>query len=468
MPAAGASGHTALVDFGRFAIGGATLLLLVVAFALAVESPLYGLAVPAAVLAVGAGLALTRVPLGHLCGVILFFGVTARSKAGVQIEEVVFAAYYLGYLATWLGSRLWVYREPIFRSPVDLCVGGFLVYMTGSIGLTVLFGGDLSYARADWINFSMLGFYFPIREVCERYRWGPWLVVGFVLYLGLFSLVRNVAMFSSALSGAEHAWQVARGRVPMNEMLLLVPALGCLGFAAHEPLGRRWALYTAGFALFTVGVILTQWRAYYVDLAVGAALFFVLLGWRQRGRLTLATALSGAIGLGFGYLVFGDLMTLLVTGILDRILSIGTSTTADISLLNRLLETESVWDRIRQNPIVGYGIGTTFSFFDSIYEATWTKSYAHNGYLTLWFKFGIIGLGLILWTWGASITSSYRTWRRGATDAERTLGVVLAVVLISLIPSHFVSATFSTSDTVMMFAILTGTTAGLAHRTQAR
>ena len=283
MSPTGTAASPVVFRTGQAALGALLLAGLGATLLLATESPALGLIVPGTV-AGGVLLALlSRVPLGHLCGVMVFFGITARLKEGIQAEEVVFAAYYLAYLATWFATRLWVYREPVFQSAVDLCVGGFLLYMTGSLGLTVLFGGKLALAQSDWINFSMLAFYFPIKEACVRYRWGPWVIVGIVLYLGLFSFTRNVFLLSSAFGDAEYAWQVARGRVAMNEMLLLVPALGCLAFAIREPKLRHRLLLTAGFALFSLGVILTQWRAYYVDLALGVGLLFLLVNWQQRG-----------------------------------------------------------------------------------------------------------------------------------------------------------------------------------------
>lgn len=436
--------------------------------ALAVESPLYGLAVPGVVLAAAVPVLLARVPLGSLCGVVVLFGLTARNEDGLQVEEVVFAAAYLSFLLHWFITRLFVYREPVFRGFVDVAIGAFLVYMTASLGLTVLFGGTFRAAQSDWINFSMFAFYFPIREVCERYRFGPWVVVGFVLYLGLFSVIRNVALLSAAFGNVEYAWEVARGRVAMNEILMLVPALGCLAFASQEPRLRARLLLTAGFAVFTVGVILTQWRAYYVDLALGVFLLAITTGPRGFVRVVSLSALSGAVGLALAYLVFGDLVNLLVLGIADRILSIGTATSVDVSLLNRFLETRQVWDLIVQNPIAGYGLGTTFGFYDTIFNATWVKAYAHNGYLTLWYKFGVFGLLAVLAIWGRAIWVAFGAWadRTGGDARGRTLGLAVAVTLVSLLPSHAVSATFSTADTTFTFALLVGTAVGLYRREQ--
>lgn len=468
-PASAATAPAWWMWLGRTGLVTAVAVAVAATVTLALASPLYAVAVPVVVLGAAALGLLSRVPLGQFCGVMFLFGVTARLKEGLQVEEIVYALYYLSYLAGWFGARLWVYRQRVFETKLDLAVIAFLVYMTASLGLTILFNGDLGLARGDWIALSTFAFYFPVKEACVRYRWGPWVIVGVVLYLGLFSFVRNLLLFMTAVQDAEYAWQIARGRVPMNEMLLFVPALGCLGFAVRADRWRERAVLMSGFAVFTVGVILTQWRAYYVDLAFGVLLFGLLLSWRDRTRLALLVGASGVIGIGLGYVLFADQMELIILGIADRILSIGTASTSDISLLNRFLESRSAWELIKQNPIAGYGIGTTFSFFDTIYNATWTKSFVHNGFLLLWFKFGVVGLGLIVFAWIASIAAAYEVWwRRQPAEWERTMGLCVAVALISLIPSHFVSGAFTTSDTVMAFALLMGTAAGMVERIATR
>ena len=315
----------------------------------------------------------------------------------------------------------------------------------------------------------MFAFYFPIREVCERHQLGPWVIVGFVLYLGLFSVIRNVALLSAAFGNVEYAWEVARGRVAMNEILMLVPGPRVPGarVAGAEPPGPPppdgWvrALLRRRHHSRSGGRTTS-------DLALGVFLLAITTGPRGFVRVVSLSALSGAVGLALAYLVFGDLVNLLVLGIADRILSIGTATSVDVSLLNRLLETRQVWDLIVQNPVAGYGLGTSFGFYDTIYNATWVKPYAHNGYLTLWYKFGVFGLLAVLAIWGRAIWVAFGSWadRTGGDARGRTLGLAVAVTLVSLLPSHAVSATFSTADTTFTFALLVGTAMGLHRREQ--
>jgi O-antigen ligase len=282
----------------------------------------------------------------------------------------------------------------------------------------------------------------------------------------IYVFVQIVLLLQSAFADAEQAWQIARGRVAMNEMLLLIPALWTAAFAARAERLNHWLLFAAAFAIFAVGVLLTQWRAYYIDLALGLGLLMLALRGRERGRLVGFIAL-GLLGVALvGVLLFSDLVAPVALGLADRILSIGTATQTDISLLNRLLETAQVWELIKANPIVGYGLGVEFGFYDAISRSTWVKTYVHNGYLMLWYKFGVLGLVAILLVWFRSIGAALRTAREAARPAfERTVALFAGISLISILPSHAVSATFVTGDTVLMFAVLTGLAAGLEART---
>src|SRR5690606_30401769 len=146
--------------------------------------------------------------------------------------------------------------------------------------------------------------------------------------------------------------------------------------------------FAAGFAFFTVGVILTQWRSAYLDIALGIGLLMLLGSWRERGRLAVLLLVGTAVGGFLAYLLFRDLFMLMLLGGVDRILSIGAATAMAICLLNRYTEWEVAWGLIKAIPIVGYGIGTEFGVYDALFGATWVKSFIHNAFLHLWFKLG--------------------------------------------------------------------------------
>jgi O-antigen ligase len=450
-------------SWGRFALGGVLVLGFALTFALAASEPFSALLVPAAF--VGAGLLwrLGGVPLGHLCGVMALFMLSIGYQEGIQPAEIGFALYYAGFLLHWYVTRLFVRRERVVRDGADAALAFFLVYLAVSPLLTSLYVSDPATVLSDLINFSFLAFFFPFREACERSRRGPWVLVGILVLLGTYAMGQNLLLLNRTFTDATALWQIARGRIAMNEMPLLVGAL----FALVLSLAVRPRAYRLGFLLLfgalTAALIAAQSRAYYVDFVLGLLVLGVAIG-RVHRRALLTSSVVGVAGLvAIAFLFLGDYVMLVTYGLIDRALSIGTATTDDISLINRFFETEAAWALVLQNPVLGYGPGTVFGFFDAIYQETWVKPYVHNGYLMLWFKFGIVGLLAILVVWARAIAVSFRTARDAATPAPlQLLGVATGACLIAIIPSHFSAATFSTGDTVMIFTLLCGLASGLA------
>ena len=249
----------------------------------------------------------------------------------------------------------------------------------------------------------------------------------------------------------------------MNEVFVYSASLLALAMTSVSRKPTRFAILSGGFALFTVALILTQWRSYYVAWALAAGIILALIGSAGRRRAGLLLGASLVIGGGLATIIFGDALQLAALGIADRVLSIGTSTTQDVSLMNRYLESYAIWDRILENPIVGHGVGVSFSFFDTIYNGTWTKTFAHNTYLMLWFKFGAFGLGLFLTSWVAAAVSGLKA-SRSATPEVRAVGAFVAGALIAFTLSSLVSGAFATDDVIVAFTLLLA--AGAALRTR--
>lgn len=458
----------------RLAFGGVLATGVVVAGAVAYAAPVLFWLVPLALLAVLGALArwegpVRLSPLAPLGIALVLAGIALKRSEGFRPEEVIFAAYCLPFLIGWYGLRVLVYREPIVRSKVDFAMVVLIVVVNVQTLNGIFLGSDLGLVQSDWRSLSMLGFYFPIKEVCSRYDNGYKIIFYSIIFMAFIALVRNVLITRTILDSAVYAWQVARVRVTSNEIGMTIGAVLCAAYAADAKRRLPLLLASAGFGAFTVGVVLTQWRAYYVSLAFGLLLLTVLADGTGRRRIMRLVLVGAVLGASLLYLILGDGLTLLALGVLDRLLSIGTATQVDISLINRFLETEAIWGRIKVNPVLGYGLGNEFSFFDLVTRKTWTKPFAHNGFVSLWFKLGLVGLVSFLWTWGGSIHAGVALVRQGddLPPVARTLGRASVCMLVALIPSFLTSAPFTTGDTTLCFVLLMGTVTGLAERTRA-
>ena len=409
-------------------------------------------------------LRVARHRLAYYWALMAFFGVQSGFSVGVSPLEVAFGLFYALYLAQWFYERVYARGERVLVTSTDKVLFAFLLYLLVAAGLGAFFGAEPMALASDLANFSTLALYFPTKEIVQRERHGAWHVLAILLLLGVLCSAFNCSEYSEKVSNASFAWQVARGRVTSNEMLLLIGSLVGLGLSVlvRNTLVRAASL--VAFAIALAGLLLTQFRAYYVDFALGVLVISVLVRGRQKAAL-VGLLISGTVVLGaLMFYVVGDALLLMAYGLVDRVLSIRTAGEMDISVLNRLLETRRVIELIVENPVVGYGLGVEFGFYDAIYDRTWVKTFVHNGYLMLWYKFGIIGLGMILWLWLSTIRMGWRACRSTLKDPSRRAAVLLGTaVLISLLPSHVTSAAFSTMDTLVAFGTLLGLVAGAAR-----
>jgi O-antigen ligase len=183
---------------------------------------------------------------------------------------------------------------------------------------------------------------------------------------------------------------------------------------------------------------------------------------KQRLRLIGIGAASIAGIVGLGYLLLGDVFILVATGMLDRVLSIGSAATTDISLINRFRETAVVMGKVMENPILGYGMGVSFSFWDLTFLPPFhhVTTFLHNGYVALWYKFGIWGLGMVLYFWSSAIWHAVKGYRAQGDLLLRLTNLGVAGILISFVISAITSNPFYINDPMFMFGIATGAAAG--------
>ena len=222
---------------------------------------------------------LVRSEIALLTVILAGFVVIVRYAEGFQPEEVVYGLVYLSYLGYWFVSRTLFYRDSYLRTPVDFAIFLFLIYVTGSIVLTPILGGDMRMALSEWSSLSMLAFYFPIKEICTRHRerlpQKPLLIA--LCGIALFVAIRNLFDYRRGLSEADYLWQIATGRVVMNEHVLMMAGLVTIVFLLYSQSWRERTWLGLLSIVFAVGVIIGQSRAVWLSFILGMAVIFLLV-----------------------------------------------------------------------------------------------------------------------------------------------------------------------------------------------
>ena len=424
-------------------------------------------AFPAILLAVAVAFRMFRHPTLNLFVVLIGFVVVANNEAGFQLREIAYALYLYLALACWYVERWVVAREPLLRTRADQALGLFLVLLPCTMVLTMLFGGRLSGAISELFSLSLLALYFPLKEVAARYRWAPRALVLTVVTVGLLVALRNYYEYWLMLGRVTQAWQVETGRVVTNDNLLMVSSLFSLTLVIYARSLKSFA--AAGLAFFVCfgGLILTQSRGYWMAFLVGFMALLWLTDKRRRGHILLLGGLGLAGMIGVGYLLVGSYMDLLLGGLVERILSIGSAATADLSLVNRFREAATVMELIRLNPIVGYGMGVPYYFYDIAHQLTDFDALVHNGYVGLWYKFGLWGLGLVLFFWGSTIWHGIQAFTlQSCARWTRLCGLAATISLLGFVLSTITSNPFFLKDSLFIFSVTAGLAGGAYLRSR--
>ena len=421
--------------------------------------------VPIVLLAPAAAFYLFKRPLLNLAVVLSGFSLIVGFKAGLQAEEILYGLYYLSFLGYWFFTRSYLQRQVICNRPEERTLLIFLVLVTLTVPLSVAFDGWPDMIFGEWLSFTMLGFYWPIKEAIEKDERGLKVVVGSLIVVGLFVLVRNLLEYQSDLSNAEQLWQIASSRAITNESLLMIPAFFCIVlYLRTRSFPGRMLLLATVLGMFA-GLILTQSRAYWVTFFLGTGFIFMFVSGKDKIRI-LSVGIVSAVGIGtLAYVILGDYLMLVLSGLLDRFLTLQSAVSNDVSLINRFLETQGVWEHIKVNPILGYGMGVPYRFYNITFEYSEIKTFVHNGYVALLFKFGVWGLGMMLFMMVRFFVTAFQNWKKRHDQLlPRLISLSVAAGLLALSVNATTANPFYQNDLMFIYASLWGIAGGIRAR----
>lgn len=419
---------------------------------------------PVVVLALVGGLVLFQHPRANFVVWLLGFPLLLSSDEGIQLHEALYGLYFYAFLAHWYGRRLLLYQSPLVRGFEDRMVVLWLTLgMALGITLGLLFGTDLGPLRGEVIAFSFVAIYFPIREMCRREERGPLLVLLLIVWIGVYVTIDNALVARQRFEAATELWQIADIRTGGRELLLQFGALLVLAVITTTRSWRSRLFFLLMEGMLVSGLILTKSRVFWVSFAMGIILLVAVAKGERREMLALLGLGSLAL-FGFALLFAGDYLELIILGIRNRILSLNAAGT-DVSLLNRFAESAAVRERIWVNPVLGYGLGTEYTYYRLIEQATLTYNYIHNGYLAVWFKFGIWGMMLVGATWGRATWCAWQVGRaRTLPPFERMLGYGVLACLLSMVLPAYTTSVFFEDEKLSAFVIAIALGCGLYQR----
>jgi O-Antigen ligase len=236
-------------------------------------------------------------------------------------------------------------------------------------------------------------------------------------------------------------------------------ALG-LAFNSSNP-HQRAALMIAAAPLLASPIGGGQ-RAAYIELAVALAVLVTLIIVSRRTLLTTATE----VGLGAMIVAAVVLVpTLVSTAVADEakrppleqeIAGSVSGGEEQLTTAGRLHQWRTARDLIEQRPVLGWGLGTEFEYYDPGFNEFFPLDFTHNVVLDLLLRSGIIGLLFFLTALGATAYRGLRAWL-GLGDgllAGLALGTLAAIG--GMLAKGMAESTFEKYRLAIAIALLIG------------
>ncbi len=363
-----------------------------------------------------------------------------RQEEGALGADVIFFAAY-----TVLGTLAWVVKEIVLgethlvRSRFDVFfVSTILLCIITTMIAGVVHGAEFRFMIREYLSFLLLLFYFPVRSLVSRRREVPRLFATMV-FLGLMSGVVNLMTYQEKVVASALAFGEVNARSAMNEPLSAV--LFCCCFALVVGARKFWTrlLALGGLSIFGGLLVLSLSRGPIVATAVGTLTVLFLLYRRRALRVLLYALVALVVNVGAAFLLLPDFAESIFANIEGRFQTVE-RLGSDVSFGSRFAESKSLYTEfIPASPLIGYGFGVPYTFYDPVFEVTSRPYYTHNGYLHALFKFGVpLGVLLLLLV---LLSPLLRYPYAGVRRLDRNSRLILAGALASQIALVLINVT---------------------------
>jgi O-antigen ligase len=368
-------------------------------------------------------------PLVAVSSIVLMNAYVIERSEGITPLEIAVGLYLYGYLGYWFFRAVFIERKPIFTHRADRYLVAFLLLCTVSVVLLLAAQSRIDYWFRELLTLSTFLLCFPARDAMRTERGVAAVFGAFALMVGSLAVI-NIVRYRASTLAANYLWELWGGRQAFGTALFAFLAVAAVSLHAHvEGMRRRTAtLMIATVAAIALGT--TFYRGFWIGALLAGAMLVLLVNRRQKLRLVTTAATLAGLGTLLMFIVAGDLALSIVRALFVRLSSSGNAL-ADISIANRIAESQTVLRLVSESPLVGHGLGVWFHHLNIITRTTEVVMYVHNVYLYLLLEVGALGLVLFGMFYYAVIREGVRMSRAGGMSPLRLAIVRASVAMLA-------------------------------------
>jgi len=342
----------------------------------------------------------------------------------------------LNYLYILLGILLFAYllnfamsQKYLPYAKLNIYMVYFLLWIIVCACIGFYNGNNTTYIRNDFLILSLYGIYFIIPSIINtRSSFSKVLII--IIVCSTIIALEYYAIFLMHFLHAQYT------RINPNQALVYLFSLplimGIIIKMQLNNLKKILMILVLVICIGAIGITLTRglWLAIIISLIITFMLF-----WKDLNKKYVLYALitiSSGLALILLYLTFTTGLNIftLVSIRANSLLNIG----SDITVNQRLLTNQILWEQIRQSPILGHGLGKQFSY--SYLGSSFSLRWADNSYIMLLWNVGVVGTVIYLCIVLISLYNAIKIFRR----TDNTLIKIFTGATIAFIISWMILA----------------------------
>ena len=372
----------------------------------------------------------------------------------VKIEELFYVAFVSTGIIIWLAKEVFVFRRQILRNGFDvLFLSGWVLTNTIALIAWGIHGGDgLIFVKEMLINLTLL-LYFPMRKVVENRR-HVLTLIAIVVGMAVVNSVVNILTYQQRVVQSALEYGEVGARVASYEVLSVALVMASFTLLAYA---RKPILFLAGLggtALGVATVVMSLSRGPMIATVLGMLVIIVIVP-RGKSLKLIATGIGVvAINMVALSIVAPTFAESIVANITDRLATLN-KLNVDKSLGSRVSESTALLEHyIPASPVLGYGYGVTYSFYDAPFSHTAKVLFIHNGYLYPLFKYGIPAGIYFLMIFFYPLIRGVISAPRKNSGFPRALLAGACGILVAILVTNLTSSKFSNHLDIGLFAVI--------------
>ncbi len=367
----------------------------------------------------------------------------------IALTDILFSVVFFPGLALWFFRRIRS-RDKIVEGWADVVVFVFLVYAFLSIGLAAYQGFSVEKGIREFLLFVPLLLIFPVRREAKKNK-GAQLIVWTLLLTSVTVGLVIVVRYKLDLMAAHYLWQVISNRQQKEESLYMSSIIILLAFLVGNKYSKTLNLFLIGIELFSLAITFS--RGYWITTFLGVVASTFFMRGKARKRLLALMVGGGLLSAAVAFLLLPHIFGSLITGIIERAGSISPDA---LTIRSRLVESEAALGKFVRNPVIGYGMGALFTFYNILTNESLRTWYIHNAYVFLLFKFGIVGFIMFLSMYFKRVSELWELWKRKLETPDNSFVTALLLIPLMMLFISGTSPQFFDRGSLMILAIVWG------------